>query len=69
MTVHDNWLFLLRKSWTIKWQAAILLLDAAQMIAPMFSDKFERGPFAGVVGGIALLGIVARLLVQKKDAL
>lgn len=69
MKLHSDWLYLLRKSWTVRWQAAILLLDAAQMIAPMFSDRFERGPFAGVVGGIALAGIVARLLVQQKDGL
>lgn len=69
MKLHDDWKYLLRKSWTIRWQAAAMLLDAAQMTAPLFSDQFRPGPFAGFVFAIALGGIVARLLVQKKDGL
>jgi hypothetical protein len=69
MKLHDDWKHLLRKSWTIKWQAAAMLLDAAQMTAPLFSDQFQPGPFAGAVFVIALGGIVARLLAQPKDGL
>jgi hypothetical protein len=46
-----------------------MLLDAAQMTAPLFSDQFQPGPFAGAVFVIALGGIVARLLAQPKDGL
>lgn len=69
MTLHDNWRQLLRKSWTIRWQAAAMLLDATQMVAPLFSDRFKPGPFAGAVFLIALGGIVARLMHQPKDGL
>ena len=69
MTLHENWRYLLKRSWTIRWQAAAMLLDAAQMTAPLFSDQFKPGPFAGVVFVIALGGIVARLMHQPKDGL
>lgn len=67
--LHDDWLFLLKKSWTIRWQAAAMLLDTTQMVVPVFSDKFRPGPFAGVLFAVAFCGIVARLMVQQKDGL
>ena len=69
VTLHDNWRYLLKRSWTIRWQAAAMLLDTAQMVAPLFSDKFQPGPFAGAVFVIALCGILARLMYQPKDGL
>lgn len=69
MTLHDNWRELLRKSWTIRWQAAAMVLDTAQMVLPMFTDNFRPAPFAGLLFVIALGGIVARLLAQPKDGL
>jgi hypothetical protein len=69
MKLHDDWKHLLRKSWTIRWQAAAMMLDTVQMTAPLFSDSFRPGPFAGLLFVVALGGIVARLLAQPKDGI
>lgn len=69
MIFKPDWLYLLKKSWSIKWQAAAGLLDASQIILPMFTDKFQPGPFAGLIFLICIGGIVARVMGQPKDGI
>jgi hypothetical protein len=69
MKLHDNWRFLLRRSWTVRWQAAGALLDTLQMVLPLFSDRFKPAPFAGLIFAVCLGGIVARVMRQDKDGL
>jgi len=67
--LHDNWRYLLRRSWTVRWQAVGASLDAMQMVLPMFSDQFRPAPFAGLLSLVCIGGIVARIMRQDKDGL
>jgi len=69
MKLHDNWKFLLRRSWTVRWQAAGAVLDGLQVALPLFSDQFRPAPFAGLLSVVCIGGIVARIMRQDKDGL
>jgi len=69
MTLHDNWTFLLRKSWSVRWAIIAGVLSGAEVILPMFVDSMPRAVFA-VLSLCATGGaVIARLLVQPKDGL
>jgi len=69
MTLHDNWAFLLRKSWSVRWVILAGLLSGAEVILPMFVDSMPRAVFA-ILSLCATGGaVIARLLVQPKDGL
>jgi hypothetical protein len=69
MTLHSDWRYLLRRSWSVRWQAIGALLDGAQLALPLFSDRFSPTPFAGLIMLVCLGGIAARVMQQPKDGL
>ncbi len=69
MTLHDNWTFLLRKSWAVRWAIIAGVLSGAEVILPLFVDSMPRAVFA-ILSLCATGGaVIARLLVQPKDGL
>ena len=69
MTLHDNWRYLLRKSWSVRWIALAGLLSGVEVVLPLFEQSLPRGMF-GVLSFVATLAaVMARILVQPKDGL
>jgi len=69
MTLHENWRYLLRKSWAVRWIALAGLLSGLEVMLPLFIDSMPRHVFA-VLSMLATGGaLVARLMVQPKDGL
>lgn len=69
MKLHDDWHYLLRKSWAVRWALLAGLLSGAEVILPLFVDALPRNVFAGL-SMLATMGAVwARVLVQPKDGL
>lgn len=69
MTLHDNWRYLLRKSWAVRWMALAGVCSAAEMLLPLYLDSMPRLWFAGASALATMLGIYARILAQPKDGL
>ncbi|MFA5899405.1 MAG: hypothetical protein WC829_09875 [Hyphomicrobium sp.] len=68
-SLHDNWLFLLRKSWAVRWAVVAGLLSGAEVILPLFVDAMPRMYFAALSMAATMGSIWARILVQPKDGL
>jgi hypothetical protein len=69
MTLHEDWRYLLKKSWAVRWAALAGLLSGAEVVLPLFIDALPRNMFA-VLSMVATMGAVwARILVQPKDGL
>jgi len=69
MNLHDNWQYLLRKSWAVRWAIAAGLLSGCEVILPLFVDALPRNVFASLSMVAAMGGVWARLLVQPKDGI
>ena len=69
MTLHDNWRYLLRKSWAVRWIALAGLLSGVEVVLPLFSDAMPRNVFALLSLVATISAVVARLMVQPKDGL
>jgi len=69
MTLHDNWQYLLKKSWAIRWIALSGLLSGVEVILPIFSDTMPRNVFAGLSMLATVIAVVARVMAQPKDGL
>jgi hypothetical protein len=66
---HDNWRYLLQKSWAIKWAVLAGVCSGAEIFLPLFVDSMPRLYFAVLALMASVGGIVARLLAQPKDGL
>ena len=69
MKLHDNWPYLLRKSWSVRWIIVAGLLAGAEVILPMFGDSIPRNWFAALMFVATMGALWARLLVQPKDGI
>jgi len=69
MKLHDDWRFLLKKSWAVRWAVLAGLLSGAEVILPLFVDSMPRMIFAGLSMFATMGAIWARILVQPKDGL
>ncbi len=69
MTLHENWRYLLRKSWAVRWIALAGLLSGVEVVLPIFSDAMPRNLFAVLSLVATVSAVVARLMVQPKDGL
>ena len=69
MKLHDDWRYLLRKSWAVRWAIVAGLLSGAEVILPLFVDAMPRMIFAGLSMFATMGAIWSRLLVQPKDGL
>jgi len=69
VTLHENWRYLLRKSWAVRWIALAGLLSGVEVVLPIFSDAMPRNLFAVLSLVATVSAVVARLMVQPKDGL
>lgn len=69
MTLHENWRDLLKKSWAVRWALVAGVCSAAEILLPLYLDAMPRYVFAGASILATMIGIYARILVQKKDGL
>lgn len=69
MTLHFDWRFILKRSWSVRWAAVASVLSGAEVIVPLFESALPRGIFA-VLAFVCTCGAVwARVLCQPKDGL
>ena len=67
--LHDNWRYLLRKSWSVRWIALAGVLSGIEVIMPLFASTLPQGLF-GVLSFVSTLAaVVARIMVQPRDGL
>jgi len=69
LSLHDNWRYLLRKSWAVRWAIAAGLLSGCEVILPLFVDALPRNVFAMLSMAATAGAVVARIMVQPKDGL
>lgn len=69
MTLHENWRYLLRKSWSVRWIALAGILSGCEVILPMFQSSLPTGMFGALSFVATLAAVVARIMVQPKDGL
>jgi len=69
MSLHDNWRYLLRKSWSVRWIALAGVLSGLEVIVPLFEQSLPRGVFGILSFGSTVAAVVARIMVQPKDGL
>lgn len=69
MNLHEDWHFILRRSWSVRWTVLAGLLSGAEVVVPLLVDVMPRNVFA-VLSFFSVAGaVVARILVQPKDGL
>lgn len=67
--LHENYKYILKKSWAIKWGILSGIFAGAEIIVPLFADSIPRNIFA-TLSFIAVAGSIwTRLLIQPKDNL
>lgn len=67
MKLVDDWRAVLRKAWSLKFNAAAALLSAAEVcIALAQPAGIPQGLFAGIGAAVSALAFGARLLAQKE---
>lgn len=67
--LHANWLWLLRKSWSIRWILASIFFEAANMILPLYVDAVPHLAFSLLSLAAAAGAIWTRLIPQPKDGI
>lgn len=65
MKLYENWRTILRKSWTLRFQALAFALIFAEASLPFFEEYFTRREFAVTLGLVVASAFVARLVAQK----
>lgn len=67
MTVVDDWRAVLRKAWSIKFNAAAALFGAAEVAVAIWKpDGMPNGVFAGCAATITIFANIARLMARKE---
>lgn len=65
MKLYENWREILRRSWTLRFQALAFVLIFAEVVLPFFEDHFSRKQFALLLGLVVASAFIARLVAQK----
>lgn len=65
MRLYENWRAILRKSWTLRFQALAFVLIFAEAALPFFEEHFSRKQFALLLGAVVASAFIARLVAQK----
>lgn len=69
MMLHDNWRYLLRKSWAIRWIVLAGVLSGVEVVLPLFASTLPQGVFGILSFGATVAAVIARIMVQPKDGL
>ena len=48
MKLYDNWRFILRRSWSLRFILIAGVLSGCEVALPLIGDRFEPGVFAGL---------------------
>lgn len=65
MKLYDNWLEILRRSWSIRFIILAGILSGLEVALPLVGDRFEPGVFAGLSAAFTAAAFIARLVAQK----
>lgn len=66
MRLHDDWQWVLRKAWSIRFIAVAFVLSGAEFVFPFYSDAMPRGAFALMAFWLTGAAFVARLVAQAE---
>ena len=61
----NDWRNILRRAWSIRFNALATLFGVAEGLVPMYVDAMPRGVFALVSAALAFGGMIARVIAQK----
>lgn len=65
MKLYDNWRFILRRSWSLRFILIAGVLSGCEVALPLIGDRFEPGVFAGLSAAFTCAAFIARLVAQK----
>ena len=65
MKLYDNWRFILRRSWSLRFIIVAGILSGCEVALPLIGDRFSPGVFAGLSFAFTALAFIARLVAQK----
>lgn len=65
MKLYDNWRFILRRSWSLRFILIAGVLSGCEVALPLIGDLFEPGVFAGLSAAFTCAAFIARLVAQK----
>lgn len=67
MTPVENWQAILKKAWSVKFNAAATLFGAAEVVVALVQPaSVPNGVFAGIAAVISIAANVARIMAQKE---
>ena len=67
MRLHDDWRWIVRKAWSIRFMAIAIITSGIEAVLPYFSDAIPRGVFAILTMVFAGGGFAARIIAQKRE--
>lgn len=65
MKLYDNWLEIMRRSWSLRLIIVAGILSGCEIALPLIGDQFQPGVFAGLSFAFTTAAFVARLVAQK----
>lgn len=65
MKLIDDWKCIVRRAWSIRLMALVVLLCGAEVVLPFMADLMPRWVFATLTGVVAIGAAWARLVPQK----
>ena len=65
MKLYPNWKVILKKAWSVRFNAIAIFFACAEYLLPYYADSFQKGMFA-ILSIIAIAGgMLSRLVYQK----
>jgi hypothetical protein len=65
MKLYDNWLEILRRSWSLRFIILAGILSGIEVILPFFSEDIDRNVFAVLSFVFVCAAFIARLIAQR----
>ena len=65
MKLYPNWKSILKKAWSLRFNAIAIFFACAEYLLPYYADSFQRGVFA-ILSIAAIAGsMLSRLVYQQ----
>jgi len=65
MTLYEDWKYILRHAWSIKFMALSGICEGAKQILPMYAPSIPLYPFSALMFTFTALAIISRMVAQR----
>ena len=67
MKIRDDWKWVTTKAWSMRFWCASFLLQVQDAMSPVIGDLLEHDLAARISAGLAVAGLLARMIKQERD--